>query len=65
MCIINFQLDIIDSNRFVLWLKEIRFDSLDHVHGLLASVLFELYKPYLPTPPLGQDMTQGHFLSGF
>ena len=20
--------------------------------------------PYLPTPPLGQDMTQGHFLSG-
>ena len=21
-------------------------------------------KPYLPTPPLGQDMTQGQFLSG-
>ena len=20
--------------------------------------------PYLPTPPLGQDMTQGQFLSG-
>ena len=24
---------------------------------------FLLY-PYLPTPPLGQDMTQGQFLSG-
>ena len=22
------------------------------------------YLPYLPTPPLGQDMTQGQFLSG-
>ena len=22
------------------------------------------YNPYLPTPPLGQDMTQGQFLSG-
>ena len=22
------------------------------------------YRPYLPTPPLGQDMTQGQFLSG-
>ena len=23
-----------------------------------------VYKSYLPTPPLGQDMTQGQFLSG-
>ena len=22
-----------------------------------------MYNTYLPTPPLGQDMTQGHFLS--
>ena len=24
----------------------------------------DLVNPYLPTPPLGQDMTQGQFLSG-
>ena len=23
-----------------------------------------IYLSYLPTPPLGQDMTQGQFLSG-
>ena len=23
-----------------------------------------ILSPYLPTPPLGQDMTQGQFLSG-
>ena len=27
-------------------------------------VLIISYTSYLPTPPLGQDMTQGQFLSG-
>ena len=26
---------------------------------------FSKYNPIYPTPPLGQDMTQGQFLSGF
>ena len=30
----------------------------------LASCLFRKKWYYLPTPPLGQDMTQGQFLSG-
>ena len=38
---------------------------------MLSSVLFHILKKYtittiyyLPTPPLGQDMTQGQLLSG-
>ena len=33
----------------------------------LERILIKLYRQnvyYLPTPPLGQDMTQGQFLSG-
>ena len=31
----------------------------------LKSCIFNIYVGYyLPTPPLGQDMTQGQFLSG-
>ena len=29
-----------------------------------TSLLVILWCPYLPTPPFGQDMTQGQFLSG-
>ena len=29
-----------------------------------CRLLLEQGRYYLPTPPLGQDMTQGHFLSG-
>ena len=37
---------------------------------MLKAILFvelriETVLSYLPTPPLGQDMTQGQFLSGF
>ena len=32
------------------------------VHWIYISILVSL--TYLPTPPLGQDMTQGQFLSG-
>ena len=28
------------------------------------TILLMYYLSYLPTPPLGQDMTQGQFLSG-
>ena len=28
------------------------------------SARFKMEYPYSPTPPLGQDMTQGQFLSG-
>ena len=31
--------------------------------GLVWFLSLMIY-PYLPTPPLGQDMTQGQFLSG-
>ena len=30
----------------------------------MYSALNNLQRYYLPTPPLGQDMTQGQFLSG-
>ena len=33
--------------------------------GSLFNVISTFFSyPYLPTPPLGQDMTQGQFLSG-
>ena len=28
------------------------------------DIFCNYYRYYLPTPPLGQDMTQGQFLSG-
>ena len=28
------------------------------------TIISPTYLSYLPTPPLGQDMTQGQFLSG-
>ena len=28
-----------------------------------SMAIIESFNPYLPTPPLGQDMTQGQFLS--
>ena len=31
---------------------------------VLGSCLWKNNRYYLPTPPLGQDMTQGQFLSG-
>ena len=33
--------------------------------GNFFLLLLLLSLSYLPTPPLGQDMTQGQFLSGF
>ena len=32
--------------------------------ALIPNIVIWLLLPYLPTPPLGQDMTQGHPLSG-
>ena len=32
--------------------------------GISPKVNFTVRLPYLSTPPLGQDMTQGQFLSG-
>ena len=52
---------------------ELNFDSEDRIYSVRLTVSFSLLKPsgyefpmryYLPTPPLGQDMTQGQFLSG-
>ena len=39
----------------------LKFPFLCHIHVFLCEMLFI---PYLLTPPLGQDMTQGQFLSG-
>ena len=39
------------------WLIE-----LNHINKKTEFRVF--HYPYLPTPPLGQDMTQGQFLSG-
>ena len=35
-------------------------------YNCLLRIIISYLKPYLylPTPPLGQDMTQGQFLSG-
>ena len=41
--------------------------SLSIALSLSLSIYIYIYiyiYPYLPTPPLGQDMTQGQFLSG-
>ena len=35
-----------------------------HTHAYLNFRFIYRYLYYLPTPPLGQDMTQGQFLSG-
>ena len=35
-----------------------------HVTEAVQAVVDTHYWYYLPTPPLGQDMTQGQFLSG-
>ena len=35
---------------------------LELVQMIVKAILVTIY--YLPTPPLGQDMTQGQFLSG-
>ena len=35
-----------------------------HVSRTFLSILADLNNAYLPTPPLGQDMTHGQFLSG-
>ena len=31
---------------------------------VITALRFKFSLSYLPTPPLGQDMTQGQFLSG-
>ena len=51
--------------RLCLWLH-ILFLRFDSVGPMLILSTFLLFEPlsYLPTPPLGQDMTQGQFLSG-
>ena len=46
----------VESNRFL------EFLSLSFSLSLSLSLVIFLY-PYLPTPPLGKDMTQGQFLS--
>ena len=38
--------------------------AMDKQLDIWGSDLTDKIKPYLPTPPLGQDMTQGQFLSG-
>ena len=47
---------------YVLFPKSLQcllFTILSNVYNILRDLL-----SYLPTPPLGQDMTQGQFLSG-
>ena len=46
------------------WIAEVTSDNLQHLFpGLLHLSLIHSLS-YLPTPPLGQDMAQGQFLSG-
>ena len=47
----------IPISTFILW---IYIADEDTVVQLIPKKSY----PYLPTPPLGQDMTQGQFLSG-
>ena len=41
-------------------------DGKEHWFSLIYLTVYQplMYYSYLPTPPLGQDMTQGQFLSG-
>ena len=50
-----------------IWVLQVTWPLWLLGHGLLNhhdSILKHYRLPYLPTPPLGQDMTQGQFLSG-
>ena len=44
--------------------SETRNSSLLTITPSEVSKFYKLVSPILPTPPLGQDMTQGQFLSG-
>ncbi len=49
-----------------IWETEYRMGyscDLNQLHRLSIRDNFIIFS-YLPTPPLGQDMTQGQFLSG-
>ena len=50
------------NNRCILS-RNIRIITLT-VDGLMNAIVTPTRRYYLPTPPLGQDMTQGQFLSG-
>ena len=45
-------------------LNERQLPNNTHIHTHTHTYIYILYRYYLPTPPLGQDMTQGQFLSG-
>ena len=42
---------------------DIIYENFNRLKIILHIYIF-IYISYLPTPPLGQDMTQGQFLSG-
>ena len=57
---------------FTVTIKKVKVEFLkldEETWGLHMAHIFEIPElhwgqSYLPTPPLGQDMTQGQFLSG-
>ena len=50
-------------NAKILVILEVRYKKRREVDKLTMSAVFTVDTIY-PTPPLGQDMTQGQFLSG-
>ena len=38
--------------------------QLEYIQGQIDEIRNSVEDPIYPTPPLGQDMTQGQFLSG-
>ena len=55
---------IVSGKRFTANSMANRFFLLGKCFIIFASFKSKLSLSYLPTPPLGQDMTQGQFLSG-
>ena len=59
-----------DDNHYTIWLDAKPFIIIIIIIIIINSLVWELFtsalagRYYLPTPPLGQDMTQGQFLSG-
>ena len=56
---------VIEYNSLELSITDKKFITFDSVSGTKLFQHFIIFVlSYLPNPPLGQDMTQGQFLSG-
>ena len=55
---------IIQSKQVSVITKLYGIETRIKKNKIMFALKICLWYPYLPTPPLGQDMTQGQFLSG-